>query len=132
VKNTHCHFLFREPGMALPIVALVANLLFVSWLFLELRSQEPYVRLSVASSATARPGQEIPVLRAAAGGELYLQGARIRSLTELETVLGDHLTPSAALVLQAGPEVSAHVIARLLELCARAGFMSVQIEAVGN
>lgn len=125
MKRTEPPLARQTPEFGLPVVALVANVLAVCALLIVLRSGEGRIRVTVSDP---RMPADAPVLVANAASDIRLDTQPVATLGDLEHRLSGRSAAGTSLRLVVGQRVDGPFLARLLQVCARAGFSSVSIE----
>lgn len=128
------HYLLRDPGLLLPLAALVINLVFVLFLLVQthrshnnLRLIFPAQRPGVSASAVAAPSG--PVLVVGPGEQVKLNGETLSSEQDLQFRLNGASRPArSAVTLRVAPDVAARTLIRVMQSCAAAGFPDVAVE----
>lgn len=127
MRRAAVHLARQAPEFGLPVVALAANVLAICALLVVLKSGEGRVRVTVND---ARVPADAPVLVANASSDIRLDGKPVATLGDLESRLTGRSAGGSSLRLAVGQRVDGPFLARLLQVCARAGFSSVSVEPV--
>lgn len=126
------HYLVRDPGSRVPLVALVVNVALVAFLFVQMRSTNSGMRVTLganrAASAPASAMASIPVLRMGSDGQIALDDQPLVTPLDLEFRLAARVAQNSALIVRVHPDADAQTVTRLLEAAARAGFADVLLE----
>ncbi|MCX7018367.1 MAG: hypothetical protein WCK47_13525 [bacterium] len=126
------HYLMREPGLALPLLALTVNIVLIAFLMSSLRMSRERVRVvfepARQTEKTAPVAALIPALQVAGENDLRLDGERLTSLDDLEFRLEGRSGAGSSMLLRLAPGVPASLLTRILKICAEAGFSFVALE----
>lgn len=120
------HYLWRQPGLGMPAVALALALVGIILLLLQTRADRPSLLLGTrgvgGGVATVRVEVRAP-------DDFRVDGERVATLTDLEFRLGGRSRPDAALELHLMAGVPGDVLVGVIDACSRAGFGKVALVA---
>jgi biopolymer transport protein ExbD len=119
------HFLLQQPGLGLPMVALVLNVLWLGFLLVELRGQKPLLRVATTAPPAAR---QMVRLEVRSETDFRVDGEPVGTVADLEFRLGGKIAASNQLAVRVGPGVSGAAVVQVLEACSRAGFGRVSLD----
>jgi hypothetical protein len=121
--------MLRDPGLALPVIALVVNILLIAFLVVELRSARKNMRVAfVSQPAVAARAKEVTRLDIGPGAALSLNGEAVKSMDDLEFRLAGKGAAARGVVIAVGSDVTASQLTRVLALCSRAGLTDVALQ----
>ncbi|MBX7243976.1 MAG: hypothetical protein K1X53_00660 [Candidatus Sumerlaeaceae bacterium] len=129
MSSASTHYLYRNPGLALPLVALVVNLAVIMFMLQEMRASRSRVRAAFAPVGAVVAGDsKTPLLEVFSAEEFRLEGEPIRSTEDLEFRLGGRASSGPTIRVATAPAVDAQTLARVLRACGQAGFTNAAVE----
>lgn len=118
------HYLWRQPGLGMPAVALALALVGIILLLLQTRAERPSLLLGTRGVGSGVATVRVEVR---AADDFRVDGERLATLTDLEFRLGGRSGPDAALELHLMPGVPGDALVGVLDACSRAGFAKVAL-----
>jgi biopolymer transport protein ExbD len=129
--STRGHYLFRNPGLAMPFVAFVVNLLVLCLLLVELRALRSSLRVSLQTAGAVpvsmAPG--VAVIALGPGTDVRLNGVPLVSVNDIEFRVSGLPRQGTGITVRVAPGADSRTVVRVLQACARAGFTSVALES---
>lgn len=126
------HYLLREPGAWLPVVALVLNVAFVGFLMSEARTVQTNLKADFAASGASggafAGSTKAPMLIVGPGKKMRLDGGAVDSAAELKTALSPVSQVGTIITIRTEGDASADLLSEALQLCGQAGFTKVVFE----
>jgi biopolymer transport protein ExbD len=117
------HYLAREPGLAIPFVALAINVLLLLAVGAQLHSGSG--RLNLSMNDNTAPGA--PQISIARDGTISFNGSPMSSTAELEFHLSAISANTKALIIETPPTLPSSRLTEILQLCNRAGFNDIAL-----
>lgn len=118
------HYLAREPALAIPFVAIAANLLLLLFVSGQLRSTTARLNLRMEAGAPFSSASQLVITTS---GTAVLNGSAMSNLQELELHLSGIASNSSGLAVQVPANISGERLAEALRTCNRAGFTDVAL-----
>lgn len=117
------HYLAREPGLGIPFVALIANVLLLLYVGAQLHASSGRLNLAMRQQTDFDKAQVV----VSATGVTMLNGSPMGSLQELEFHLSALSANSNGISVEVPPNVPSQRLADVLQACSRAGFTDVAL-----
>lgn len=122
------HYLAREPGLAIPFLALFTNVLVVATTAWLLQTSSQHAHLAVFSGIdTETINTNIPVLKIRSPGDFVFQEQAILTLDDLRFKLSATASKGSALLIWVVPGLDSQYLIQVLELCNRSGFTDIAL-----
>ena len=117
------HYLAREPALAIPLVAIAINVLFLMFVGAQLRASNSRINLMIEQHAAAPNAQ----LVLSTNGAATLNGSAMANLQELEFHLSAMASNGNNIAVQVPPNIPSDRLTEILQTCNRAGFTDIAL-----
>lgn len=122
------HYLAREPGLGIPFVALLANVVLLIYVSAQLPAAAGRLNLVIQQQDGAIKAQIV----ISDAGIPMLHGSAMATLQELEFHLSALSVNGNGISVQVPPNVPSQRLADILQTCSRAGFTDVGLTISGQ